>query len=58
MSQDSFANELNVSVATINRWENGRARPNITAMRKIKDFCDRKSLPFDEVEKVWLQKAE
>jgi len=54
MSQESFANELNVSVATINRWENGRAKPNITAMNKIKTFCENKKLPFDEIENEWF----
>jgi len=54
MSQESFANELNVSVATINRWENGRAKPNITAMSKLKSFCEDKGLPFNEIEREWF----
>lgn len=28
MSQTEFAEHMNVSFATVNRWENGRAVPN------------------------------
>lgn len=38
MSQEIFAKEINVSVATINRWENGRSKPNLVAMKNIKEF--------------------
>ena len=34
MSQEDFAKALNVSVGTINRWENEKTEPNITAMKK------------------------
>ena len=39
MTQEEFAKEISVSVATINRWETGKARPNITAIKRIKSFC-------------------
>jgi putative transcriptional regulator len=55
MSQMSFSKALNVSVATINRWENGRATPNITAMSKIKEFCLETEIPFADLEKEWTQ---
>ena len=35
LSQEEFAKLLNVSVGTINRWENGKTKPNITAMKKF-----------------------
>lgn len=54
MSQESFSRSLMVSVATINRWENGKALPNITAMSRIKDFCEKNAIAFDELEKEWL----
>lgn len=38
MSQEDFATAIRVSVATINRWENGRSKPNLTAMKNIKAF--------------------
>ena len=40
LSQEDFAKALNVSVGTINRWENAKTKPNITAMKKIKAFCE------------------
>ena len=35
MSQTEFAEQLNVTFATVNRWENGRAVPNKLAQSKI-----------------------
>ena len=55
-TQEMFAKELRVSVATINRWENGRAKPNLTAMKRIKDYCENHNLPYDEIEKEWFVK--
>ena len=38
MSQEEFARELGVSVSTINRWETGKVKPNLTAMKSLKQF--------------------
>ena len=53
LSQEDFAKALNVSVGTINRWENGK-----TAMKKIKTFCEENSIPFDEIEAAWIAQKE
>ena len=45
MSQAEFAERLNVTFATVNRWENGRAAPNKLAQSKIYDLCKVKSIP-------------
>lgn len=58
LSQEDFAKLLNVSVGTINRWENGKTKPNITAMKKIKAYCEDKSIPFEEIESEWLKDKE
>lgn len=60
MSQEAFANELKVSVSTINRWETGKAKPNLTALKNIKEFCDRHKLSYENIEKGWfsLEKEE
>ena len=55
MTQEEFAKEISVSVATINRWETGKARPNITAIKRIKSFCIANQLPFDVLESEWLK---
>lgn len=53
MSQEDFATAIHVSVATINRWENGRSKPNLTAMKNIKIFCENNNLPFEQLESEW-----
>ena len=58
LSQEDFAKEIAVSVGTINRWENGKTRPNIAAMKKIKLFCEEKGIPFEEIESEWLTEKE
>ena len=55
LSQDAFANELNVSASTINRWETGKVKPNLTAMKNLKDFCERHSLSCEDIEKEWFE---
>lgn len=35
MTQEDFAKELGVSFATVNRWETGKAKPTIKAMKLI-----------------------
>lgn len=54
LSQETFANELKVSVSTINRWENGKAKPNLTALKNIKIFCEKHNLSYEDVEKEWF----
>lgn len=58
LSQEDFAKALNVSVGTINRWENGKTSPNITAMKKIKTFCEENIIPFEEIEAAWIARKE
>ena len=54
LSQDAFADELNVSVSTINRWETGKVKPNLTAMKSLKQFCESHNLPYEEIETEWF----
>lgn len=58
LSQEEFAKALNVSVGTINRWENGKTRPNITAMKRLKTFCEENNILFDEIEAAWIARKE
>ena len=58
LSQEELANILHVSVGTINRWENGKTRPNITAMKRIKSFCKDSNLPYEDIETEWIEKKE
>ena len=47
LSQESFAKEIGVSYATVNRWENGKSKPSYSAMKRIAVFCENNSLKFD-----------
>lgn len=47
LSQETFAKELGVSFATVNRWESGKTKPTYKTLRLIDDFCKRNRLDFD-----------
>lgn len=49
MNQTEFAEQLNVTFATVNRWENGRAVPNKLAQDKIYDLCKEHNVPVYEM---------
>lgn len=54
LTQDGFAEALQVSLVSVNRWETGRAIPNLKAMKAIKSFCIDNDLDYDLIEKEWL----
>ncbi len=49
-SQEQLARELDVSFATINRWENGKTEPSRLALDKFEDFCRESGVCFSEEE--------
>lgn len=53
MNQTEFADALEVSFSTVNRWENGKSIPNYQALKKIKKFCDANNLPFTIDDAIW-----
>lgn len=48
MSQEELANAIGVSFATINRWEAGLYKATYSSQRKLKEFCDKKGIKFEE----------
>ena len=44
MSQEQLARELQVSFATVNRWENGKNNPSRMAKKALYEFCKSKGL--------------
>lgn len=54
MTQECLAHELGVTASTINRWEHGRAKPNLTAMKNLKLFCDKNNLDYELIESAWF----
>jgi transcriptional regulator with XRE-family HTH domain len=45
MSQVDLAEKLNVTFATVNRWENGRSVPNKLAQSKLLEICKDNAVP-------------
>ena len=49
MSQTELAEQLNVTFATVNRWENGRAVPNKLAQTKLYEICKENDVPVNDI---------
>lgn len=54
LTQEDFANKMDVAFSTVNRWEGGKSKPNMTAMKKIKEFCLKNNIEYSDVEEAWL----
>jgi DNA-binding transcriptional regulator YiaG len=48
ISQEELAHALNVSYVTINRWENGRSKPNRMAKAVFYAFCEKNGVIIQE----------
>ena len=48
MSQKEMARELNVSFASINRWENKQVSPSNLARKSFIDFCVARDIPIPQ----------
>ncbi len=57
-NQTEFAKRLNVAVCTVNRWEQNRVRPNVKAMKLIKQFCEENGIEYEPIETEWLYPSE
>ena len=55
LSQEAFARELDVSFSSVNRWESGRSKPNMTAMKRIKLFCKAHNINSSGLENKWFE---
>ena len=54
LTQQDFAKEIKVAFSTVNRWEGGKAKPNLNAMKNIKKFCFKNDVDYAGVEEAWL----
>lgn len=52
MTQEDFAKELDVAQNTVNRWETGKVKPGIKAMKQIDEFCKKNNIDFDIAEEI------
>lgn len=48
LSQQEFADLLNVSFASINRWETGKHEPTIKIKRKIVELCKQNNINMED----------
>lgn len=54
LTQQEFANVIGVSFSTVNRWESGRSKPNLKAMKNINTFCVDNNISYGDLEESWL----
>lgn len=54
LTQQEFAKKIGVAFSTVNRWESGRAKPNLKAMKSINTFCLDNNIPYENIEEAWL----
>ena len=47
LTQQDFAKKIGVAFSTVNRWESGRAKPNLKAMKNINTFCLNNNIPVN-----------
>ncbi len=48
LTQEELADLLDVSFATINRWETGKYTPTMKAKRKLKAYFDKYKIKVEE----------
>ena len=48
LSQEDLARALNVSFATVNRWENAKTKPIKVAQAAFDSFCKSRGIKFDD----------
>ena len=54
LTQEDFAKKLGVAFSTVNRWEQGKSKPNLVAMKNIKVFCEENDIQYTNIEDAWL----
>ena len=52
LTQEEFAKEVGVSFATVNRWETGKSKPTIKAMKLIDEYCKKNDIDLNIAENL------
>jgi DNA-binding XRE family transcriptional regulator len=52
LTQGQLAKEFGCTLATVNRWENGKKQPSFILEQKFKKFCKDNGINPDELESV------
>lgn len=48
LSQEALAKELNVSFATVNRWESGKHEPGLVAQKAFYAYCKKNNIVIED----------
>ena len=54
LTQQEFAKVIGVAFSTVNRWEGGRSKPNLKAMKSINTFCVDNNILYEVLEEAWF----
>ncbi|NEU03618.1 helix-turn-helix domain-containing protein [Clostridium senegalense] len=54
LTQNDFAKEVQVAFLTVNKWEGGKVKSNLSAMKNIKEFCLKNDIEYSGLEEAWL----
>ena len=54
LTQQDLVKKIGVAFSSVNRWETGRAKPNLKAMKNINTFCLDNNIPYETIEEAWL----
>ena len=57
ISQEDLARALDVSFATVNRWENSKTQPNRLTKKVFYDFCVRNNINKDTLAVIMVSKC-
>lgn len=49
----SFWERNGGAFSSIKRWKGGKSKPNMNAMKKLKNFCDIHDVGFTTLEEQW-----
>lgn len=52
LSQKQLAGALNVSFATVNRWENSKVTPSNLALKTFYEFCEYNFIEEEELKRL------
>lgn len=50
MTQLEFSSAINISLATIQKWEQNMNNPSFKYQRKILDFCKQNNINIEDIE--------
>jgi len=56
ISQEDLARALDISFATVNRWENGKTEPNRLTKKVFYDFCVQNNINEDALVMMMVSK--